>query len=134
MILRLLLTLIFSVFLNSPFIETPDELRDGVYINLFCSSFSPSCLEELSLILTQSFPVGQKLFGTFPDAADRLCRDWFYVVSYTGGRGGYSPRRRFTVLSEPLQIEQRELLEEPLPVLFTQFRPELQDVLLTCAL
>lgn len=105
-----------------------DKLHGAIHypVTIFLS------LNELIQSLTFIFPLRQRTSFTFPYAADELRRDGFYVLIHSGGRG--DTRRSPTVLLQGLEVQRRQLQEKTVSFLFTQLRPELQDVGLSCSL
>lgn len=89
-------------------------------------------------VRTLVLPLGQSAAVALPHAADGLRRDGLHVLVpvpvLVGVRGRRRRAGRLAVLAESLQVEQSQVLEEGLPLTFSQLRPEPQDVGLTRSL
>ena len=117
--------------------ETPPCcLPPGSSSSLMCAHFPqrsqitviPLSAAPLLLALTFIFPLLQSTSVTFLHAADELWRDRLHVLIGAVGPGGCNPLGPLTVVLQPVQVQLRQLFEESVPLLFTQLRPELQDV------
>lgn len=82
----------------------------------------------MAVTLTELLPLTLGLGAAPARAAHELRREGLDETVQAGGRAACCLYGRLTVLAQPLQVQLRQLLEETLPFLLTQLRPEAQDM------